>query len=62
MAKNTHPLELAFIKFDETTERMLKQVSQSFGNLEKIPEVKQPQKRKKVRPTFYDTNTPFGGR
>tara|TARA_R100000458_G_scaffold47128_1_gene45823 strand:+ start:508 stop:699 length:192 start_codon:yes stop_codon:yes gene_type:complete len=62
MAKNTHPLELAFMKFDETTQRMLKQVSQSFGNLEKIPEVKQPQTRKKKQ-TIYSNNTPnpFGG-
>jgi|TARA_R100000234_G_C4995547_1_gene177703 hypothetical protein len=62
MAKNTHPLELAFMKFDETTQRMLKQVSQSFGNLEKIPEVKQPQTRKKKQ-TIYSNNmpNPFGG-
>ena len=62
MTKSTHHVGLAFIKFDDTAGRMLKQVAQSFGNLEKIPEVKQPQTRKKKQ-TIYSNNTPnpFGG-
>ena len=60
MAKNTHPLELAFMKFDDTTKRYLKQVSSRFQNIDGIPEVQQPKKRSKKSIYNYGLNTPFG--
>jgi|TARA_R100001530_G_scaffold133693_1_gene107478 hypothetical protein len=61
MAKATHPLELAFMRFDDTAERMFKRIEGSFRDLSGIPEVKQPKKRTKK--TIYGQNpqTPFGG-
>tara|TARA_Y100000592_G_scaffold83689_1_gene133746 strand:- start:323 stop:502 length:180 start_codon:yes stop_codon:yes gene_type:complete len=56
MAKSTHPLEMAFSKFDDTAERYLRQVEGSFKGLNQIPEVKQPKKR--VRKNIYAL-TPF---
>ena len=56
MAKATHPLELAFTKFDDTTKLFLQQVQSSFKGVEKIPEVRQPKKQN--RKTIYGT-TPF---
>tara|TARA_Y100001951_G_C11232945_1_gene235728 strand:- start:39 stop:218 length:180 start_codon:yes stop_codon:yes gene_type:complete len=56
MANQTHPLELAFTKLDDTAKRYLRQVEGSFKGLNQIPEVKQPKKR--VRKNVYAL-TPF---
>ena len=56
MAKATHPLELAFTKFDDTTKLFLQQVENSFKGVDKIPEVKQPKKQN--RKTIYG-ESPF---
>ena len=60
MAKSTHPLELAFMKFDDTTKRYLKQVSNSFQNIDSIPDVQQPKKRTKNSIYTSRIETPFG--
>ena len=60
MAKSTHPLELAFMKFDDTTKRYLQQVSSSFQNVGSIPDVQQPKKRTQKSVYNYGLNTPFG--
>jgi hypothetical protein len=57
MAKRSHPLEMAFLGFDDLTKRYLKQVETSFKGMEAIPEVKQPKKRTKRN--VYAL-TPFG--
>tara|TARA_B100000700_G_C14655023_1_gene673736 strand:- start:39 stop:218 length:180 start_codon:yes stop_codon:yes gene_type:complete len=57
MAKNTHPLESAFLRLDDSFKRFFNQIDNSFKGIEKIPEVSQPKKR--VKKTFY-SNNPFG--
>jgi len=57
MAKRSHPLEMAFLGFDDSTKRYLKQVENSFKGMEEIPQVKQPKKRTKRN--VYAL-TPFG--
>lgn len=61
MAKPTHPLELAFTKFDDTASRMLKRIESSFKDLSDIPQVKQT--KKQTKKTIYGQNpqNPFGG-
>ena len=60
MAKTTHPLELAFTRFDDTTKRYFKQVQNSFGSIESIPDVQQPKKRTKNSIYTSRIETPFG--
>tara|TARA_X000001382_G_C3058356_1_gene143471 strand:+ start:409 stop:588 length:180 start_codon:yes stop_codon:yes gene_type:complete len=57
MAKRSHPLEMAFLSFDDSAKRYLKQVENSFKGMEEIPQVKQPKKRTKKN--VYAL-TPFG--
>jgi len=61
MAKSTHPLEMAFSKFDDTAERYLRQVENSFKSIDKIPDVKEPKKKKrKPKPNIYaQMQSPF---
>jgi hypothetical protein len=59
MAKSTHPLEMAFSKFDDTAERHLRQVENSFKSIDKIPDVKQPKKRKPKPNIYTQMQTPF---
>jgi|TARA_Y100000310_G_scaffold226059_1_gene228152 hypothetical protein len=54
MAKASHPLEMAFLSFDETVKRHLLQVETSFKNIKEIPDVKTG--RAKRRSIF---KTPF---
>ena len=61
MAKPTHPLELAFTKFDDTAGRMLKRIESSFKDLTEIPQVNQPKKRTKKTIYGQAPQTPFGG-
>ena len=61
MAKATHPLELAFIRFDDTASRFLKRVVGSFEDFTDIPQVKQPTKRTKKTIYGQAPQTPFGG-
>jgi hypothetical protein len=61
MAKPTHPLELAFTKFDDTASRMLKRIDSSFKDLSEIPQVKQPKKQTKKTIYGQTPQTPFGG-
>ena len=61
MAKPTHPLELAFTKFDDTATRMLKRIDSSFKDLTEIPQVKQPKKQTKKTIYGQTPQTPFGG-
>ncbi len=61
MSKRSHPLEMAFLGFDDLTKRYLKQVENSFKGMEAIPEVKQPKKRTKKTIYGYTPQTPFGG-
>ncbi len=61
MAKATHPLELAFMRFDDTATRMFKRIEGSFKDLTEIPEVKQPKKQTKKTIYGQAPQTPFGG-
>ena len=48
MAKPKHPLEIAYINFDETVKRHLSQVEKNFKNVKNIPEVKTPTKKQSI--------------
>jgi hypothetical protein len=61
MANATHPLEIAFTKFDDTALRMLKKIEASFKDFTDIPQVKQPTKRTKKTIYGQAPQTPFGG-
>lgn len=61
MAKATHPVELAFIRFDDTASRFLKRIEANFKDFTEIPQVKQPTKRTKKTIYGQAPQTPFGG-
>ena len=61
MAKATHPLELAFTKFDDTAARLFKRIEANFKDFTEIPQVKQPKKRTKKTIYGQQPQTPFGG-
>tara|TARA_R100000315_G_C5206472_1_gene122079 strand:- start:171 stop:344 length:174 start_codon:yes stop_codon:yes gene_type:complete len=48
MAKQKHPLEMAYTNFDETVKRHLSQVEKNFKNVKNIPEVKTPTKKQSI--------------
>ncbi len=48
MPKPQHPLEMAYINFDETVKRHLSQVEKNFRNVKNIPEVKTPIKKQSI--------------
>ena len=60
MAKTHHPLEMAFLKFDEDTKMYFTKIENSFKNISKIPDVRQPVKRTSKKNIYTDFVTPFG--
>lgn len=60
MARTSHPLEMAFLRFDEATKMYFTKIENSFKNVSKIPDVRQPAKRTPKKNIYTDQMTPFG--